>query len=133
MLSRLLCFYLCFLFALLRYALFQAFPLFESVVLSVRFTSPLLRSIFACLLALIHVTFRFVLRMCYICYVYNSTLGMATFVVIFFGSNLIKHLGWRAGALTTPLMMAVLAAPLFGVVIASKVKKPSRRQIDQPK
>lgn len=51
----------------------------------------------------------------------NSTLGMATFLVIFFGSNLIKHLGWRAGALATPVSMAVLAAPLFGVVIASKV------------
>ncbi|CAM9350401.1 unnamed protein product [Pylaiella littoralis] len=51
---------------------------------------------------------------------YSSTLGMTTFVVIFFGSNLIKHVGWRAGALATPLSMALLAAPLFGVVIASK-------------
>jgi len=25
-----------------------------------------------------------------------------TFVVIFFGSNVVKHLGWRIGALTTP-------------------------------
>ena len=41
--------------------------------------------------------------------------------MIFFGSNLIKHLGWRAGALATPLSMAALAAPLFGVVVASKV------------
>lgn len=51
----------------------------------------------------------------------GSTLGMTTFVVIFFGSNLIKHVGWRAGALATPVSMAMLAAPLFGVVIASKV------------
>lgn len=51
---------------------------------------------------------------------YSSTLGVATFVVIFFGSNLIKHLGWRAGALATPVSMAALAAPLFAVVIASK-------------
>ncbi|CAM9281204.1 unnamed protein product, partial [Hapterophycus canaliculatus] len=51
---------------------------------------------------------------------YSSTLGMTTFVVIFFGSNLIKHVGWRAGALATPVSMAMLAAPLFGVVIASK-------------
>ena len=55
-------------------------------------------------------------------YVSRSILGMTTFVVIFFGSNLIKHLGWRAGALTTPLSMAALAAPLFGVVVASKVR-----------
>lgn len=47
---------------------------------------------------------------------------MTTFVVIFFGSNLIKHVGWRAGALATPVSMAMLAAPLFGVVIASKVR-----------
>ncbi|CAM9670512.1 unnamed protein product [Laminaria digitata] len=52
---------------------------------------------------------------------YSSILGITTFVVIFFGSNLIKHLGWRAGALATPLSMAALAAPLFGVVVASKV------------
>ena len=43
-------------------------------------------------------------------------------MVIFFGSNLIKHLGWRAGALATPVSMAMLAAPLFGVVIASRVR-----------
>ena len=54
-------------------------------------------------------------------YHFCSVLGMSTFVVIFFGSNLIKHLGWRAGALATPLSMAALAAPLFGVVVASKV------------
>lgn len=54
-------------------------------------------------------------------YDFGSVLGATTFVVIFFGSNLIKHLGWRAGALATPLSMAALAAPLFGVVVASKV------------
>ena len=25
-----------------------------------------------------------------------------TFIVIFFGSNIVKHLGWRIGALATP-------------------------------
>lgn len=53
----------------------------------------------------------------------NSTLGMTTFIVIFFGSNLINRVGWRAGALATPLSMAALAAPLFAVVIAAKVKR----------
>lgn len=53
----------------------------------------------------------------------GSILGMTTFVVILFGSNLIKHVGWRAGALATPTSMALLAAPLFTVVIASKVRE----------
>ncbi|CAN0470541.1 unnamed protein product, partial [Discosporangium mesarthrocarpum] len=43
---------------------------------------------------------------------------MSTFVVIFFGSNLIKHVGWRAGALATPVSMALFAAPLFALVVA---------------
>lgn len=59
----------------------------------------------------------------------RSTLGVVTFIVILFGSNLIKHLGWRAGALATPISMAALAAPLFAVVIASKVKE--RRSLGQ--
>ena len=28
---------------------------------------------------------------------YSSLVGAATFVIIFFGSNIVKHLGWRAG------------------------------------
>ena len=46
---------------------------------------------------------------------------MTTFVVIFVGSNLVKHVGWRAGALATPLSMAALAAPLFAVIVATQV------------
>lgn len=63
----------------------------------------------------------------------GSILGMTTFVVILFGSNLIKHLGWRAGALATPTSMALLAAPLFTVVIASKVReRPSAAPVATP-
>lgn len=47
---------------------------------------------------------------------------MTTFLVILLGSNMIKHLGWRVGALATPFSMAILAAPFFLVVIASKVR-----------
>ncbi|CAN0067686.1 unnamed protein product [Ascophyllum nodosum] len=50
----------------------------------------------------------------------SSILGMTTFVVIFVGSNLVKHVGWRAGALATPLSMAALAAPLFAVIVATQ-------------
>jgi len=49
---------------------------------------------------------------------YSSLVGAATFVIIFFGSNIVKHLGWRAGALTTPVLMGGLAAPFFAYVIA---------------
>jgi TLC ATP/ADP transporter len=47
---------------------------------------------------------------------YSSALGAATFLVIFGAGNLIKHLGWKTGALATPLSMALLAAPLFAAV-----------------
>ena len=47
---------------------------------------------------------------------YSSTVGATTFVVIFFGSNIVKHLGWRIGALATPVMMAFLAIPFFGAI-----------------
>lgn len=32
----------------------------------------------------------------------NKTYRATTFIVIFFGSNIVKHLGWRIGALATP-------------------------------
>ena len=51
---------------------------------------------------------------------FSSRVGVATFLVIFLGSNLIKHVGWRAGALATPLTMGLLGAPFFGVVLASR-------------
>eukprot|EP00953_Heterococcus_sp_UTEX-ZZ885_P016369 9206-Heterococcus_DN1.PRE.4 len=47
---------------------------------------------------------------------YSSALGAATFLVIFGAGNLIKHLGWKTGALAAPLSMALLAAPLFAAV-----------------
>jgi ATP/ADP translocase len=47
---------------------------------------------------------------------YSSALGAATFLVIFGAGNLIKHLGWKTGALATPVSMALLAAPLFAAV-----------------
>eukprot|EP00802_Teleaulax_amphioxeia_P005184 Tamp_05188.p1 GENE.Tamp_05188~~Tamp_05188.p1 ORF type:complete len:579 (-),score=160.89 Tamp_05188:1307-2875(-) len=48
---------------------------------------------------------------------YSSLVGAATFIIIFFGSNVVKHLGWRVGALTTPVLMGGLAAPFFAYVI----------------
>jgi len=51
---------------------------------------------------------------------YSSMVGAATFVIIFFGSNIVKHLGWTVGALTTPVLMGVLAVPFFGYVITQR-------------
>mmetsp|Transcript_25194 Transcript_25194/g.63606 ORF Transcript_25194/g.63606 Transcript_25194/m.63606 type:complete len:572 (+) Transcript_25194:167-1882(+) len=53
---------------------------------------------------------------------YSSLVGAATFVIIFFGSNIVKHLGWTIGALTTPVLMGGLAAPFFFFVITNDVK-----------
>ncbi|CAM9632542.1 unnamed protein product [Chrysoparadoxa australica] len=48
---------------------------------------------------------------------YSSALGISTFTVIFAGSNLIKYMGWRSGALATPLTMGAIALPLFSLLI----------------
>mmetsp|Transcript_56412 Transcript_56412/g.138464 ORF Transcript_56412/g.138464 Transcript_56412/m.138464 type:complete len:592 (+) Transcript_56412:69-1844(+) len=50
---------------------------------------------------------------------YSSMVGAATFIIIFFGSNIVKHLGWTVGALTTPVLMGGLAAPFFLYVITT--------------
>ena len=44
-----------------------------------------------------------------------------SFIIIFFGSNIVKHLGWTVGALTTPVLMGGLAAPFFAYVIFNDV------------
>ncbi|GMI35771.1 hypothetical protein TeGR_g8730 [Tetraparma gracilis] len=49
---------------------------------------------------------------------FSSSVGAATFFVIFLGSNIIKFLGWRAGALMTPGIMMLLAVPFFTCIIA---------------
>jgi len=54
---------------------------------------------------------------------YSSLVGAATFIIIFFGSNIVKHLGWTVGALTTPVLMGGLAAPFFAFVIFNDVSK----------
>ena len=50
----------------------------------------------------------------------SSLVGAATFVVIFLGSNLVKHLGWTVGALTTPIAMGSIALPLFLAVLTTR-------------
>lgn len=48
---------------------------------------------------------------------FSSTVGASTFFVIFGGSNLLKHLGWRIGALCTPFVMFILAIPFFASLV----------------
>jgi AAA family ATP:ADP antiporter len=48
---------------------------------------------------------------------YSTIMGATTFLIIFAGSHIVKTFGWKVGALTTPVMMALLAAPFFGFII----------------
>eukprot|EP00585_Thalassiosira_rotula_P000527 CAMPEP_0196161596 /NCGR_PEP_ID=MMETSP0910-20130528/47413_1 /TAXON_ID=49265 /ORGANISM="Thalassiosira rotula, Strain GSO102" /LENGTH=573 /DNA_ID=CAMNT_0041426541 /DNA_START=464 /DNA_END=2185 /DNA_ORIENTATION=+ len=48
---------------------------------------------------------------------FSSIVGLSTCIVIFVGVHAIRILGWRIGALTTPLVMACLAFPFFSGVI----------------
>jgi len=47
----------------------------------------------------------------------STLIGTSSFVMMVVGVNIVKTLGWRAGALMTPLMMGLLAAPFFGCLI----------------
>jgi AAA family ATP:ADP antiporter len=48
---------------------------------------------------------------------FSSAVGLSTCVVIFFGVHVIRLLGWRVGAIATPSIMAVLAAPFFACIL----------------
>lgn len=56
---------------------------------------------------------------------FSSAVGLATCIVIFFGVHVIRILGWRIGAVATPTIMALLAAPFF-VCILLGLESPSR-------
>eukprot|EP00934_Nitzschia_sp_Nitz4_P002386 Nitzschia sp. Nitz4//scaffold1_size375055//216512//218346//NITZ4_000287-RA/size375055-augustus-gene-0.719-mRNA-1//-1//CDS//3329541078//2381//frame0 len=59
---------------------------------------------------------------------FSSAVGLATTIVIFFGVHLIRILGWKVGALATPVTMAILSAPFF-VSILMGPDNPSRLKI----
>eukprot|EP00980_Cylindrotheca_fusiformis_P008847 scaffold1888_cov120-Cylindrotheca_fusiformis.AAC.17 len=48
---------------------------------------------------------------------FSSAVGLSTCIVIFFGVHVIRILGWRIGAMATPAIMAILAAPFFGCIL----------------
>uniref|UniRef100_A0A7S4JV62 ADP,ATP carrier protein n=1 Tax=Odontella aurita TaxID=265563 RepID=A0A7S4JV62_9STRA len=48
---------------------------------------------------------------------FSSVVGLSTCIVIFFGVHVIRLLGWRVGALVTPVTMATLGLPFFACVL----------------
>jgi AAA family ATP:ADP antiporter len=47
----------------------------------------------------------------------SSAVGLCTSIVIFFGVHVIRLLGWKVGAMATPVVMAVLAMPFFACIL----------------
>lgn len=47
---------------------------------------------------------------------YSTLVGMSSFVMTFIGSSTVKNLGWKAGALMTPVVMGALGIPFFASV-----------------
>jgi len=48
---------------------------------------------------------------------FSSAVGLSTCIVIFLGVHVIRLLGWRIGAVATPGIMALLAAPFFACIL----------------
>jgi len=47
---------------------------------------------------------------------FSSMVGLSTCIVIFFGVHVIRILGWKVGALATPVTMAILGIPFFACI-----------------
>ena len=60
---------------------------------------------------------------------FSSVVGVTTFLVIFLGGNIIKHLGWKTGALATPAIMSILAVPFFGCLLIGGVDNPTSLKV----
>jgi AAA family ATP:ADP antiporter len=59
---------------------------------------------------------------------FSSAVGLSTCIVIFFGVHVIRLLGWRVGAMATPAIMALLAAPFFGCIFLG-LDSPTRLSV----
>jgi AAA family ATP:ADP antiporter len=59
---------------------------------------------------------------------FSSAVGASTCVVILFGVQVIRILGWRVGAIATPFLMALLAAPFFACILMG-LDSPTRLHI----
>jgi AAA family ATP:ADP antiporter len=60
---------------------------------------------------------------------FSSLLGFSTCIVIFLGVQVIQILGWKAGALATPVAMALLAIPFFACVLLGLDNHPTNLHI----
>ena len=59
---------------------------------------------------------------------FSSAVGASTCIVILFGVHVIRILGWKVGAMATPAIMAVLAAPFFACILMG-LDSPARLHI----
>lgn len=59
---------------------------------------------------------------------FSSAVGLSTCIVIFFGVHVIRLLGWRVGAMATPVTMAALSAPFFACIFMG-LDSPSRLSV----
>lgn len=55
---------------------------------------------------------------------YSALVGSAAFVMMLVGSSVVRLLGWRAGALVTPALMALTALPFFGSLLVQGLESP---------
>jgi len=60
---------------------------------------------------------------------FSSLLGFSTCIVIFLGVQVIQILGWKAGALATPVAMALLAIPFFACVLLGLDNHPTNLHV----
>lgn len=54
---------------------------------------------------------------------YSALVGASAFAMMLIGSNIVKRFGWSAGALATPVMMALCAVPFYGAIISGSSVK----------
>mmetsp|Transcript_2874 Transcript_2874/g.7819 ORF Transcript_2874/g.7819 Transcript_2874/m.7819 type:complete len:640 (-) Transcript_2874:81-2000(-) len=59
---------------------------------------------------------------------FSSAVGASTCIVILFGVHVIRILGWKVGAMATPAIMSVLAAPFFACILLG-LDSPARLHI----
>lgn len=59
---------------------------------------------------------------------FSSLVGISTCIVIFFGVHVIRILGWKVGALATPVTMAILGIPFFSCIFMG-LDSPARLRL----
>ena len=60
---------------------------------------------------------------------YSTMIGICSFLMMFVGAKVVDVLGWKAGALMTPLMMGILALPFFASIIIGGTSSPESLKI----